>query len=117
MIVSCNLLSQLAIVPCQYFRKKYALHEDQLNQWSREIILNHLDLLSEQNGKCVLLCDIFHDYLDRDGKLLQRENMLHGISIGEAEQQWQWTIAPLGELDDQFQLRATMQGFSNWTPP
>ena len=70
---------------------------------------------TQQPGQRVLLCDVFHDYLDRNDNLLYREDTLHGIKIGDPEQQWRWSIAPEGELDASYRLQATVSGFSNWS--
>ncbi len=117
LIISCNMLSQLAITPSQYLQQRFNIGGQHLANWQQEIIINHLSLLSDQSGRRVLLCDTYHDYLNQKGKLLQREEMLHGIKVGKAEQQWHWLIAPLGELDKQYQLQATVLGFSDWTLP
>ncbi len=115
LIISCNMLSQLALTPCQYLQQHYAFDAGQLSHWQQEIIVNHLALLAEQSGRQVLLCDVYHDYLDSKGTLLKREGVLHGINVGMADLQWPWLIAPLGELDSQYQLQSTVFGFSDWS--
>ncbi len=117
LIISCNLLSQLAITPSQYLQKHFIIDAEQLANWQQEIIASHLSLLADQSGRRVLLCDACHNYLDKEGRLLRREEMLHGINLGEAEQQWSWLIAPLGELDGQYQLQSAVFGFSDWFLP
>ena len=117
LIISCNMLSQLAITPSQYLQQHFTIDVDQLINWQQAIIIDHLSLLADQSGRRVLLCDAYHDYLDDDNKLLKREEVLHGINVGEAEQQWRWLIAPLGELDKQYQLQSTVLGFSDWSLP
>ena len=117
LIISCNILSQLAITPAQYLQQHFVVDGERLANWRQEIIFNHLALLTEQPGQRVLLCDVFHDYLDRNDNLLYREDVLHGIKIGDPEQQWRWSIAPEGELDASYRLQATVSGFSNWSWP
>ncbi len=115
LIISCNMLSQLALTPCQYLQQHYVLDAEQLAHWQQAIIANHLALLAAQSGRRVLLCDVYHDYLDSKGTLLKREGMLHGINVGKTDLQWPWLIAPLGELDSQYQLQSTVFGFSDWS--
>lgn len=115
LVISCNMLSQLAITPSQYLQKHFVIDAEQLTNWQQEIIVDHLSLLEGQPGRRVLLCDFYHDYLDGEGTPLKREEMLRGVKVGEAEQQWHWLIAPLGELDSQYQLQSTVLGFSDWS--
>ena len=117
LIISCNMLSQLVITPSEYLQQRFTIDSEQLINWQQAIIIDHLSLLADQSGRRVLLCDAYHDYLDDDNKLLKRKEVLHGINVGEAEQQWRWLIAPLGELDKQYQVQSTVLGFSDWTLP
>ncbi len=117
LIISCNLLTQLAHTPSHYLMKKQGWHEDdpQLQQWQRAIMAEHLSLLAQQDGQCCLICDTHHEYHDKSGDVIEQQQRLLGLSLGEADQQWQWPIAPLGEFDKQHQLLATVQGFCNWS--
>ena len=115
LIISCNMLSQLAMTPSLYLQQQFTINAEWLAKWQQEIIANHLTLLADQPGRRVLLCDFYHDYLDGEGVLLERQDMLHGLNLGKAEKQWCWLIAPLGELDNQCQLQSTVIGFSDWT--
>ncbi len=117
LIISCNMLSQLAITPSEYLLQRFVVDAEQLKNWQQAVIIDHLSLLADQPGRRVLLCDAYHDYLDGDNKLLKREEVLHGINVGEAEQQWRWLIAPLGELDKQYQVQSTVLGFGDWSLP
>lgn len=96
LIISCNMLSQLAITPSQYLQQHFAIDAEQLANWQQAIIIDHLSLLADQPGRRVLLCDAYHDYLDEDNKLIKREEVLHGINVGEAEQQWRWLMPSWG---------------------
>ena len=119
LIISCNLLTQLAHTPSHYLMKKQGWHEDdpQLQQWQRAIMAEHLALLAQQDGQCCLICDTHHEYCDKSGNVIEQQQRLLGLSLGEADQQWQWPIAPFGEFDKQHQLLATVQGFCNWSIP
>ena len=116
LVISSNLLSQLPITPSHYLQKQLSLEPQPLHNWQQAIITDHLQLLAAQNGVCCLICDTQHDYLGAQGELLERQSTLGEISLGNADQQWQWPIAPLGELDSTHQLVATVQGFNNWKP-
>ncbi len=119
LIISCNLLTQLAHTPSHYLIKNQGWHEDnlQLQQWQRAIMAEHLSLLAQQDGQCCLICDTHHEYRDKSGHVIEQQDRLLGLSLGEADQQWQWPIAPFGEFDKQHQLLATVQGFCNWSSP
>ncbi len=116
LIISCNLLTQLAHTPSHFLQHRHGWHEDdpQLQQWRQAIMKEHLLLLAQQEGRCCLICDASHDYRDKSGKPLAQENRLLGLSLGRVDQEWLWPIAPLGELSKQHQLIATVQGFCNW---
>ncbi len=117
LIISCNLLTQLAHTPCHFLQHRHGWHDDdpQLHQWQLAIMNDHLLLLAQQEGRCCLICDTHHDYRDKSGQPLAQESRLLGLSLGSADQEWLWPIAPLGELNPQHQLIATVQGFFNWT--
>ncbi len=125
LIISCNLLTQLAHTPSRYLIKKQGWHADdpQLQQWQRTIMAEHLSLLAQQDGQCCLICDTDHEYRDKSENVIEQQERLLGLPLGKADQQWQWPIAPFGEFDKQHQLLATVQGFCNWsvnstgTPP
>jgi len=116
LIISCNLLSQLPLTPSQRLQQHHGIDQNQLTPWCTAVLQNHLSLLAEQTGNCGLISDIKHHYLNEKGSQLACHDMLLGLSLGSPDQQWQWTIAPLGELSKHCQLHATVQGFYNWSP-
>ncbi|MCF6219196.1 MAG: hypothetical protein L3J62_09055 [Gammaproteobacteria bacterium] len=116
LIISCNLLTQLPHTPSHFLQYRHGWHEDdpQLQQWQHAIMEDHLLLLSRDEGACCLICDTHHNYRDKAGQSVAQESRLLGLSLGSANQEWLWPIAPLGELNKQLQLIATVQGFYNW---
>lgn len=116
LIISCNLLSQLALTPNQFLQQHHNIKAAQLQSWCRAILENHLTALIEHTGQCCLISDIQHNYLDVNNSLLERQEMLFGLSLGTPDQEWQWALAPLGEVDKHYQLHATVQGFYNCPP-
>lgn len=114
LVISCNLLSQLTITPTQQILKHHTVDEDTLYNWQQSILQNHLQLLSSQKGRCCLITDCEHHYLDVKQQCLQQQDILFGVPLGKADKQWLWPIAPLGELSTRYQLQAVVRGYYDW---
>ena len=104
LVVSLNILSQLAILPLKYLEK---MGEKVPPDFAEEIMLAHLDWLEHFGCPVVLMSDIERLYLEND-KILEREDALpENVTrkLGPPLEEWIWRIAPPGELDRKIEVR------------
>ncbi|ACI99445.1 hypothetical protein [Rhodospirillum centenum] len=97
LVLSVNLLSQLPLLPLAA-----ALHrwpETDADAYGRAVIAAHLAHLRGFRCPVLLVTDIARTTLDRDGRVVEREDPLFGVSLpaGTVED-WDWELAPAGEL-------------------
>ena len=46
-----------------------------------------------------LLTDTTYEVTDRNGKLLEGDDLMKGVTLPPAQAEWLWTVAPFGELE------------------
>jgi len=98
MVVSLNILSQLAVQPCQYaLAHMPGLKENDLQAWCRRIIASHHAALMALPCEACLIADYAYTKHGRRGDLLEGGSTIHGFQLPEPVAGWIWRIAPLGE--------------------
>jgi hypothetical protein len=107
LVVSLNVLSQLAVVPCIYVLKKFNNIEDQnrnheqekvLERWCRKITESHISWLGSLNTSSVcLISDYSFRISDKNGVIKEQGSTIHDFMLPEPEKKWTWDIAPYGE--------------------
>jgi hypothetical protein len=98
LVVSANLLSQIG-VGIGRVAKSDGMPEDTVPK----LIRAHVDGLCSLEASTCLLTDVSYEILDAAGKVLERDDLMHGVSLPPQDDAWQWTVAPFGELDPGFQ--------------
>lgn len=108
LVLSVNLLSQLPLLPLAA-----ALHrwpETAADAYGRAIVAAHLAHLRGFRCPVLLVTDIARTTLDRDGRVLEREDPLFGVALPSgAAEEWDWELAPAGELPDGRSLRTRVR--------
>lgn len=100
LIVSLNLLSQLAMKMVEYAET----HGEELGiQFADNILKEHVNWIRKQNTNSLLISDISRDYC-HDGALLETVAALPDLGLGDPEQTWTWNIAPTGEADAEISI-------------
>lgn len=94
LVVSANLLSQIG-VGIGRLAKSAGMPEDTVPR----LIRAHVDGLSSLKARACLITDISYEITDRSGAVLKSDDLMHGVALPAAETEWQWTVAPFGELD------------------
>jgi len=103
LVLSLNLLSQLPLLPLEWLeRHGVALAERQA--YGRRILQAHLAALRGLACPVGLVTDFRRIFRNRAGEAVMSESALLDVSPPVAEQEWSWTLAPLGEIDRQTRL-------------
>jgi hypothetical protein len=92
-VVSANLLSQIGVGIGRIIEG---------DQGSTRIIPQllqaHLDGLSSLSAGICLLTDMSYEVIDKSGRVLERDDLMHGVRLPEPQAEWLWPVAPFGEL-------------------
>ncbi|QCI98632.1 hypothetical protein [Agrobacterium larrymoorei] len=102
LVVSANLLSQIGTGARHRLEKEGAggMPEDAL----KRLIKAHVDGLEGLPCKVCLVTDTGFNLIDKNGKLHQQEDLLHGVEIPKIANRWDWTLAPFGEESRDYQI-------------
>lgn len=102
LVVSANLLSQIGTGARHRLEKEGAdgMSEDVLPR----LIKAHVDGLAGLPCKVCLVTDTGFEIIDRNGKLHQQEDLLHGVEIPNIAKSWDWALAPFGEESRDYQI-------------
>lgn len=112
LVVSVNLLSQLAVIPCSYLRaKRPSLQQDELQRFERQIVGTHLRWLARFAGRVALITDYEREEQGADGALC-RKNILGGLELPPFEEGWSWRIAPRGTVFRDLDVRHKVAAYS-----
>ncbi|HIJ63727.1 MAG TPA: hypothetical protein HPQ04_13625 [Rhodospirillaceae bacterium] len=91
LVVSANLLSQLPLQPAAHFGSPAP-------EATRKLLQGHVDDLAGGTGTACLITEWRRRRFDRQGQLLSTEQPLSGVVLPPPGAQWEWHIAPPGEL-------------------
>jgi len=96
LVISANLLSQLPLLPIEYAARHRLTRSKSL---AGDIVRNHLDGLRGFGCRVCLLTDTEQIIRDRQGNVQERSDLLFGVALPSPPLSWEWTIAPVGEID------------------
>lgn len=95
LVVSANIVSQIG-VGCRRVLERSG-HADPDAVLSR-LIEAHLDGLAALPCKTALLTDVAYEVTDRQGKVVEADDLLCGVPAPAARHGWDWPVAPFREL-------------------
>lgn len=95
LVISANIVSQIG-VGCRRVLEKSA-HENP-DAVISQLIRAHLDGLEQLPCRTVLLTDISYEVCDRQGKVVEADDLFCGVPPPLAKQSWDWPVAPFGEI-------------------
>lgn len=101
LILSCNLLSQLPLLPLRYAAQHGGLDVAQV---ARTILLAHARWLASLHTPVCLLSDYAMLTYDRQGMCVAQDDLLAGLSLPAGEAEWDWEIAPWREVHKDFRV-------------
>ncbi|WP_181706922.1 hypothetical protein [Chthonobacter rhizosphaerae] len=96
LVVSANLLSQLAFTPsrrAETVDPKFTVPPDV----TRQLVAAHVYSLAGMSCRSVLVTDTDYVVVDREGNVIDEQDVLHGVTLPEETESWEWTVAPYGE--------------------
>lgn len=96
LVVSANLISQLPLVPLRQMGKLWP--EADRATYAQAIVTAHLVHLRAFTCPTLLIGDVQRRVIDPDGRVTEMEDPLFGVSLPAGEMEWDWTVAPVGEL-------------------
>ena len=114
LVASVNILSQLPVVPNGYMSRRIrALAEADTKEFSRALVVNHLDWLCSFQGIACLVTDLERLCYGECG-LASREESLWGISLPEGGRDWMWDLAPKPEMYFHLDVRHRVGGYASF---
>ncbi|MBP2297280.1 hypothetical protein [Azospirillum rugosum] len=106
--VSCNLLSQLPVMPLAVIDRTHPGTPDAARTaFAQALLHGHLAWLARVARWPALYSDIASLWV-RDGQVVGREDSLWGLRLSEPDRRWTWDIAPTPEEDTHHDLRHTV---------
>lgn len=114
MVISLNLLSQLPIAIKDFYERK-EIRNPRLENFYQSLIINHLRYLrsfTNKGSKILLITDTERSIENEpESSLLKLDpSIFNGF---EKINEWQWLIAPQGELIRKYKLELTVKSYSN----
>ena len=115
LVISLNLLSQLASLPVRFLKKHHGISENEADLISQKIIQAHLTYLQKFDTNVCLVTDIERQVKGLDGEQIAKFSALHDVQVPWNGTTWLWNIAPLGEEDAEYSVTNKVLGISNIT--
>ena len=114
LIASVNVLSQLPVVPNGYMSRRIrSPTEAETREFSRALVVNHLDWLCGFPGIACLVTDLERLCYDDCG-LVSREESLWGVALPEGGRDWMWDLAPRPEMYLHLDVRHRVGGYTSF---
>ncbi len=111
-VASVNLLSQLAYLP-GLFLEKGQRTDDEIEAYSYALLSAHLDYLQRLPGTVSLITDFEKVVIDKNGSVAERIDILHGVQIPWAGEEWTWNHVPLNLLSRDFAYDRRVRAIAN----
>lgn len=112
LVISANCLSQLPLLPVERIKtKKGGLARIRFPDLGRRIVEGHLDALRRFACRVCLLTDSLGIDLGPTGELVESYDLLEGVKLPVADQDWDWRLAPIGEYSPDWSIVHRAHGF------
>ena len=114
LVASVNVLSQLPVVPNGYMSRRIrSLTEADTREFSRALVVNHLDWLCSFQGIACLVTDL-ERLCHGDRGPASREGSLWGVTLPEGGRDWMWDLAPRPEMYFHLDVRHRVGGYASF---
>lgn len=114
LVISANCLSQLALLPAETIERKGGLPRMRYPDIGRRIVQAHLHGLSRFSCRVCLLSDTEGFDVDASGHEIDRYDLLHGVTLPPADDDWDWLLAPIGEFAPDHSVHHAAHGWVDW---
>jgi len=116
LVVSCNLASQLAVLPLHALAGLGLYEHKELDALGRNLVATHLRWLASLPGVACLITDTVREYRRQGGAPeVESEDALFGLGLKNATAAWWWEIAPAPELGNTLSQRNFVFGTAVFT--
>jgi hypothetical protein len=103
LVISLNILSQLAAVPQDYVQKKRPeISQEQLDVWCDQIREAHYQQLTTLLCEVCLIADHEYVYKDKSGTVIEQGSTVGKVMLPKPDTSWWWEIAPFGEASKEY---------------
>lgn len=109
--VSCNLLSQLPVLPLEALERR-GVGEAGRAAAAWRLVESHVAWLRAAGTVAALFTDVEGLWLEED-RVVERENSLWGVELPPPDRVWEWDIAPRGEQERRRALRHRVGAWRN----
>ncbi|MBU0726014.1 MAG: hypothetical protein KJ904_12985 [Alphaproteobacteria bacterium] len=110
LVISLNLMSQLPIVPLNLLDKQ-GVEEEDADRFAKRLIAAHYKWLRNQPGQVCLITDVERIVYDLEGKKVMSFDPTYGIPLPEGGTEWEWAMAPVGEIAADGALHHRVRGY------
>ena len=106
--VSCNLLSQLPVMPLDAIERRVPhISDAERAAFARSLAESHLAWLARSAHTAALFTDVEGRWL-KGGQVVERDETTWGVPLPAPDRSWDWDIAPAPEDDRTRDLRHTV---------
>ena len=114
LVVSANCLSQLPILPVNAFETCGRAAPPRLAASIVQAHLDALDAFCARGSRVCLITDTVQREEDRDGRIIDRLDVMSGVPLPRPEAAWDWEIAPFGEAHRHRRLIHRVHAYPDW---
>jgi hypothetical protein len=111
---SINLLSQLPCMPMAYLISRKVHPKTAIDAYATNLIRNHLAWLSRLPGQVTLVTDFERIQWDADHHRVNTIDILYGQKPTKPAEEWEWNLAPLGEVNSKVAYTRQVLGIADW---
>ena len=111
LVVSLNLLSQLALTPGQRAIKSRRFDYEAVETWQQRIQQSHWDWVSTLGNTNCIISDVDRKGIDADGHVKWSEPMIQIGNCPEAQADWTWELASMKEAGGTEKIVAEVKGW------
>jgi len=104
----------LPCMPMTYLARHRAHPAAAIDAYARDVIQAHLDYLNRLPGRVVLITDIERLKIDMLRRVVERTDLLFGLTLPKQGEEWEWKLAPCPEADPLHHYYRRVLGIERW---
>jgi hypothetical protein len=114
LVISANLLSQIAICPEDWLDRHPARAAQLPADLPEQAVRWHLDDLAAFRCPVCLISDIDMKVIDRAGTVQERMNLVADLPMPAPDDAWDWPVAPFGEIGRRVERIHRVHAYVRW---
>lgn len=113
LVISANLMSQLAIHLRNFLEKKSSpkLSEQQLDQFANQVSMDHFQYLTNFKCPVLLITDTETQFIGINDELLDTDRPFINFPLPQSLDEWWWNVAPRPEYSKDYSVRMKVSVF------